>query len=617
MAAFQKFADIFSTGKSTRSSTGSDRDDVIHGNKKRTRLINDSDWIKNKPSDETPNQPADVNYGKTALSRAKSQESLNSDPSGTNKLKPTKSDTIDGRKRDTSGTADTNKTQRASTLDRPTSSEPAHDLQNKVVLHRFRSEEFLNRDTGSTNITSPTSKFSTSDRKNRTSSYKTDDAPKMTIITSESKTVNPTSKSPQSRPTPDGQVTTQEKSPAKPILKWGSQKDETSGSGNTPKSSTLERNTVKTSPQAETASLIDLTPTTENTSKGTSDFTSKFGMKSLIDLSITPEQPSKRTSDVTPTTPVRTSSLDNLARTTPDKPKRNSGEWDNTSSYTTAGTKAAFDPPSRKSRNSGDWNNVNLHTTTSTKTTFDPTSRNSSSDSEDLDNTSSYTKSSKTTNDPKTSNSRRSGDWDNTSSYTITSTKTTPDPILKSSRSTSEQTVLNDEPSTHKSSTSYIKTSRTYSSDSPTDKSPVTEDHLYNSRSTYKENSPLREQDSDDDESSVYQSSRNSLKKSKSPSSPLSEGKAPAKVITLTTAFTSAEQPSKDKNVCSQCYKPISKGARMILEDLNINCHASCFKCQICHSSLENLNAGDNFWVHHRTVHCEPCYDKVKAQWAY
>uniref|UniRef100_UPI00398E52F4 sciellin isoform X3 n=1 Tax=Pristiophorus japonicus TaxID=55135 RepID=UPI00398E52F4 len=603
MSLFKKLTETFADRKNPNSKAADERDEVLQETKKRARLLKDGDWIRNRqPTEESPNLPTDVNYGRTALNRVKSDESLNSDPTG--KLKsPTKYDSIDGRRSSTwlinggrnkvalnrfrseeflsSGTADLSKTQRSSTLDRPA------------------------RDTGSTNVTSPVNKYSSLDRQTRTSPYKADDLPKMTIITSDSKIGSPTNKSLLSRPTPDGQVTTQEKSPSKPILKWGSQKDETSTSGNLPRLSTLERNSAKTPTKIEAGALIDLTPD-ENTNKRNSDFMSKLGSKSLIDLSITPEKPSQGIP--TPTIPGRTSSLVNLSPPIPEKPQRTSGERDNISPYTTASTKTTYNP--RLSRNSGDWDNTNSYTpTTTTKTTYDP------SNNGDLDNTSSYPTSTKTTYDPSSRDSRSSGDWENTSPYT--STKTSPERILKSTRSTSEHAFLNDEPPTYKSPTTYTKPSRNSSSGSLSDKSPVTDENLYNSRSSYKENSPPSEQLSDDDESSADQSPNYFLSRNKSSRSSLSDGKAPAKVITITTGFSSAEQASMDKNVCSQCYKPINKGAKMILDDLNINCHAACFKCQICKTSLENLNAGDNFWVHHHIVHCEQCYDKVKAQWSY
>ncbi|XP_078077758.1 sciellin isoform X10 [Mustelus asterias] len=586
MSFFRKLADSFSDTQNTR--TDEDRDQVIREAKKRTRLLNDNDWIKSKP-EESQYMTSDVNHGKTALKGAKSEEYLNSGSGKTSSLRSTtKADTIDGRKRDTSSTSDLSKTQRASTLDRPA------------------------RDPGSTDISSPTSKYSSLDRKTRTT-YKTDDLPKMTIISSESKLESPNSKSLQSRPSPDGQVTTQEKSPTKPILKWGSQKDETSGSGYVPKSSTLDRNRSKTSTKTEPESLIDLTPTTESTNKR-SDFPSTVGSRSLIDLSFNPEKTSTRSPVATPTTPVRTSSLVDLSPSPPAKFKRNTEDWDNSNSYTTTittNTKSTLNP--RKS--SGDWDELNSSTTTSTKTTFNP--RNSSNN-EDWDNDNSYTTTStKTTFDPNSRTSRKSGDWENVESTTTTITKSSPDSILRSTRSTIEQALPKDESSAYKSPTSYTKTSRTSSSNSLNEKSPIAEPEQKISRSSYKENSLPTKQIADADEPPSYQAPSYTQQKNRNSSSSLSDGKIPAKVISLTTAFTSAEQRSKDKNLCSHCYKPINQTPKMILEELNINCHATCFKCQVCNSSLENLSAGDSFWVHHRTVHCEPCYDKVKIQRSY
>ncbi|XP_072332296.1 sciellin isoform X2 [Scyliorhinus torazame] len=631
MALFRRFADSFTDKKNTQADE--DRDQVIQETKKRSRLMNDNVWIKSKP-EETQQVPADVNYGKSVLNPVQSDEKLNSDPSKTsNPRSTTKADTFDGRKRtwvinggrskavfsrfrseefldrDTGSTSDLSKTQRASTLDRPTSSEPAHGHHEKVVLSRYRSEEILNRTTGSTDISSPTSKYSSLDRKSRTNSYKGEDVPTMTIITSEPKSESPTSKGLQSRPSPDGQVTTQEKSPTKPILKWGSQKDESPESRYEPKTSTLERNRPKTSTKTESQSLIDLTPPTERKSKG-SDFLSNFVSKSLIDLSLTPEKSNAKSPVTTPTTPVRTSSLIELSPSIPAKSKRNNTEWDKTSPYTSTSSKSTFNP----NNSSEDWDELNSSTTTSTKSSFN--SRNPSN-IEDRDNTNSYTTTSTKTYDPKSRSSRKSGDWENASPTTTTITKTSPDSILKSTRSSTEYARPKDEPSANKSPTSYNKSSKNFSSNSLNDQNPDTEPEPYSFRSSYKENSPPDKKIAQVDETPSYRSPSYTLQKDRNSSSSLSDGKSPAKVIALTTAITSAEKRSADKNQCSHCYKPIINGPKMILAELNINCHAACLKCQICNASLESLSAGDSFWVHHRTVHCEPCYDNIKVQRSY
>ncbi|XP_013920065.1 PREDICTED: sciellin [Thamnophis sirtalis] len=72
-----------------------------------------------------------------------------------------------------------------------------------------------------------------------------------------------------------------------------------------------------------------------------------------------------------------------------------------------------------------------------------------------------------------------------------------------------------------------------------------------------------------------------------------------------------------DKELCTYCRKPLGTDTKMILEALNICCHATCFKCEICNATLENLEAGDSIWIYKNIVHCSPCYSKVKARWTY
>ncbi|XP_034273715.1 sciellin [Pantherophis guttatus] len=72
-----------------------------------------------------------------------------------------------------------------------------------------------------------------------------------------------------------------------------------------------------------------------------------------------------------------------------------------------------------------------------------------------------------------------------------------------------------------------------------------------------------------------------------------------------------------DKELCTYCRKPLGTATKMILEALQICCHATCFKCEICKASLENLEAGDSIWIYKNIVHCSPCYSKVKATWTY
>lgn len=78
--------------------------------------------------------------------------------------------------------------------------------------------------------------------------------------------------------------------------------------------------------------------------------------------------------------------------------------------------------------------------------------------------------------------------------------------------------------------------------------------------------------------------------------------------------FTSSRSVSS-RDVCSVCGKPTTGAAKMILEDLQIFCHTSCFKCAVCHTALGNLEAGKSLWVHRDRVNCSNCYSKIKGQW--
>ncbi|XP_035382945.1 sciellin [Electrophorus electricus] len=91
------------------------------------------------------------------------------------------------------------------------------------------------------------------------------------------------------------------------------------------------------------------------------------------------------------------------------------------------------------------------------------------------------------------------------------------------------------------------------------------------------------------------------------------------------TMYSSAATPSlsqatttrtvSKRDLCTVCGKCITGEGRMILEDLQIFSHSSCFKCELCRISLGALEAGDSLWVYKGMVHCDNCYKKTKAQW--
>ncbi|XP_071335035.1 sciellin isoform X2 [Trachinotus anak] len=79
--------------------------------------------------------------------------------------------------------------------------------------------------------------------------------------------------------------------------------------------------------------------------------------------------------------------------------------------------------------------------------------------------------------------------------------------------------------------------------------------------------------------------------------------------------YASPERTVLEKDLCTYCRKPFTGDAKMILDDLKINCHASCFKCEVCNSTLGHLKAGDSMWIYKRMVHCENCFEVTRDKW--
>ncbi|KAL1268236.1 hypothetical protein QQF64_033599 [Cirrhinus molitorella] len=84
---------------------------------------------------------------------------------------------------------------------------------------------------------------------------------------------------------------------------------------------------------------------------------------------------------------------------------------------------------------------------------------------------------------------------------------------------------------------------------------------------------------------------------------------------TTTTVYTSPERVVSGKDICTVCHKNMYTDEKIVLEDMNINCHASCFKCGVCNASLGHLKAGDSLWVYRRAVTCENCFGVTRGKW--
>ncbi|XP_034354814.1 sciellin isoform X2 [Arvicanthis niloticus] len=83
----------------------------------------------------------------------------------------------------------------------------------------------------------------------------------------------------------------------------------------------------------------------------------------------------------------------------------------------------------------------------------------------------------------------------------------------------------------------------------------------------------------------------------------------------IQTVYSTSDRSIIERDMCTYCRKPLGVETKMILDELHICCHSTCFKCEICKQPLENLQAGDSIWIYRQTIHCEPCYSKVMAKW--
>ncbi|XP_042350748.1 sciellin isoform X2 [Plectropomus leopardus] len=153
---------------------------------------------------------------------------------------------------------------------------------------------------------------------------------------------------------------------------------------------------------------------------------------------------------------------------------------------------------------------------------------------------------------------------------------------LPSSRTTSYtfSTIPSDDYTSDRRSYSYTRPDSTYEYSSITSPSITS----YSSKS-YRSSSR-----SDDVTDSVYSSSAKSV-------------------------YAPAERTVLEKDLCSYCHKPFTGDAKMVLDDMKINCHATCFKCQVCHSTLGNMKAGDSLWIYKQAVHCENCFEGIRERW--
>nr|XP_055071967.1 sciellin isoform X4 [Misgurnus anguillicaudatus] len=556
----------------TQTATSSSRV-VVEDNKKKTSLLKDNSWIK-KNVDEDEKVEADSNFGRTALSRYKSKENIESSTGTTTKAE-SKTTTVT-----TSG----------STV--------------QALSKRFGgSQDALNE-----TRTTTTRSVRTQPRSSITSTTTVKDGAKIT------ETVTTTRRASSNKLESDlssikSEVTTVKSSkdiidgPTSTVKTTTSTKTYASGDVSPTKTTSYSSRSTKSTDDQLFDTLI---PTSVKASN--SDYKSEvITVKSSKDTLVGPS------SSVKTTTRTYTS-----GEVSPTK----------TTSYSSRSLKSTDDqfdtliPTSVKASNS-DYKSEVITVQSSKDTFVGPTS------------------SVKTTTSTKTYTSGEVSPT-KTTSYSVQTTKSDYKP---------EVTTVNSLIDFSDGPTSSVKTTRSVRTYSTEDLSPVkttsyslksaksTEDLLFDtliptSMKTTNTSSTTSREDQDFTVSksirTVYSSSsdRSDWGSTTSVTSPSYTSRTSYTDIrpidylsdtvtskSSTTVYTSPERRVSEKDLCTYCRKNMYTDEKIILDEMNINCHASCFKCEVCNTSLGHLKAGDNLWVYRSAVHCESCFNVTKGKW--
>ncbi|XP_030285132.1 sciellin isoform X2 [Sparus aurata] len=147
-------------------------------------------------------------------------------------------------------------------------------------------------------------------------------------------------------------------------------------------------------------------------------------------------------------------------------------------------------------------------------------------------------------------------------------------------------------------------------SSSPSFSSRTSSDEYKSERKSYSYSKP--------DTSYEYSGTSSPSTYRKSYSSSRSDGilsESPFSRSSTKSVYVSSERTLLEKDLCSYCRKPFTGDAKMVLDDMKINCHATCLKCEVCNSTLGHMKAGDSLWVYKRMVHCENCFGVTREKW--
>uniref|UniRef100_A0A8C1C5N6 Sciellin n=1 Tax=Cyprinus carpio carpio TaxID=630221 RepID=A0A8C1C5N6_CYPCA len=580
----------------TTSSTRSTK--TVDDGKKKS-LLKDNSWIKTNVS-ENEQVERDANFGRSVLSRYKSNENLVNPQDKTSKTE-SKTSTVTtssgtsvqalskrfGGSQDklnetrTTGTKTTVKTEprRSSTSTSTTTIKDGTKItettvtttKQDVVKSSTKSEKLTDRDLADLNTKS-------------SGGYK---AEVITVKSSKDTVDGPTS------PVKTTSIKTYTKGDVSPtkttsysVRSTKSTEDElfdtlipTSIKSSNTKPDRRPSSPVKTTTSIKTYTKEDVSPTKTTSYSTKSDYkTEVVTVKSSKDISVVPTSPVKTT------TSIKTYTKEDVSPT-------------KTTSYSTKSDYKTEVVTVKSSKDISDVPTSPVKTTTSIKTytkeDVSPTKTTSYSTKSDYKTEVVTVKSSKDISDVptspvKTTTSIKTYTKEDvpptkTTSYSVRSTKSTEDHLFDTLIPASIKSA-NTKPDSSREDVSVSKSIRTvYSTNERDEWSTVTSPSY--TRTSYTESRPTD-----------YLSDMLTSK-------------------TTTTVYTSPERVVSGKDICTVCHKNMYTDEKIVLDDMNINCHASCFKCGVCNASLGLLKAGDSLWVYRRAIHCESCFGVTKGKW--
>ncbi|XP_058885293.1 sciellin-like isoform X6 [Acipenser ruthenus] len=568
----------YGTKAETTSTPG--RSQVIQDNKKRTNVLQDNSWIKKRPDEDVDKEE---NFGKAVLNRYKSEESLDSN------------------------------------ADRKTSSEIKNPLpsQDTLTKRHSTSEVQLN-------------KFKEADDKYKRQSWTTTDGKSSTSVT----------KSVTSRTTPDGKtttVTTQQKLPTKT---WGSPlKDDPYGthSTTTNKSETTEVKRFSTSkptilPPKPKANDV---PNTKERDNGTPlvSASTKTTKTAVTNIATNQESIKDGTPLVSASTKTTKTAVTNIATNQESikdgnlvpVPTTKTAELIDQSTAqqksdkgkvvpvpTTKNAELTDQSAAQQKSDKGYWDSVKTDSSVKSPVTTTTTT------TRELD----IVKSGSSLKSP-VSTTTITGPLDDLYGSLVPTAKTASYSINRKSEPRTEYSYeYTDGTSTQKTSVSSRRSESSYDIDfSPAEHMKTTykdnsspQSNLYEDTVSTKTTKTLySSSDSYGYESSPTVYTKTTYKDNSSPQTNMYEDTVSSKSIK--TVYSTPDRSVIEKDMCTYCRKPMSTDAKMILDEMQICCHASCFKCEVCNCSLGQLKAGDSLWIYRRTVHCENCFTNTREKW--